>query len=93
MVAYPPVLTTLAPAAPQLWPKGFEIPSFQPFQWLLYSRALLILAGLPLAFPKRELVSHQQLSHDLDNRLTESEVIYGVRKLQAEEKQKCSCTR
>ena len=49
------------------------------------SRALLILASLPLAFPNRELVSHQQLSHDLDNRLTESEVIYGVRILPAEE--------
>ena len=33
----------------------------------------------------------KQLSHDLDNRLTESEVIYGVRKLQAEQQQKILC--
>jgi len=42
------------------------------------TRALLLFAGLPLAFPNQKLLSRQQLNLDLENRLTESEVIYGV---------------
>ena len=46
---------------------------------MLNQRAFLFLAGLPLVVPDHELLSQQQLKLDLDNRLTESEVIYGVR--------------
>ena len=83
------MLSTLAPAAPFSY--GHKVSVLQVFDHFnCSSRALLILAGLPLAFPKRELVSQQQLSHDLDNRLTESEVIYGVRNVPALRSSKCA---
>ena len=72
-------------SCPSAMATRFPFPKFSTISMAPLSRALLILASLPLAFPNRELVSHQQLSHDLDNRLTESEVIYGVRILPAEE--------
>ena len=58
----------------------------KPDQFLIHNaqRAFLFLAGLPLVVPDQELLSRQQLKLDLDNRLTESEVIYGVRSFSKE---------